>query len=89
MDDHRERVRKRRLTNNVTPPLPEPTAAMPGSKDKLEVMAWRETNGQRIHHPLDAQDTDIARGISAEFCLKMEQIGTGKRGRPRKEIDHE
>lgn len=36
--------------------IPEPTDAMPGSLEKIEVLQRRLLRGERLHHPLDAVD---------------------------------
>lgn len=39
-------------------PAADPTTAMPGSAEKLRVMAQRVQNGQDIHHPEDRLAAD-------------------------------
>lgn len=44
------------LEPHVIPPDPPwPTEHMPGTLEKIEVMAWRMRYGYKIHHPLDAR----------------------------------
>jgi len=35
---------------------PRPTTAKPGTREKLEVMAWRVDNGYALFHPADATE---------------------------------
>jgi hypothetical protein len=40
-------------------PLPEPTAALPGTPEKVEVLAARAEAGELLHHPDDAKRSDL------------------------------
>ncbi len=63
----RERAER---TGNRTLPLPiEPTDAMPGTPEKLAVMAIRAEAGYQVFHPLDARDDDADSGWDAARSL--------------------
>jgi hypothetical protein len=47
-----------------------PTDALPGSPEKVRVLAERFRRGDALWHPLDAKlPTDHADGAPAELCL--------------------
>lgn len=39
-------------------PLPDPTPALPGTPEKVEVLRQRAAAREQLHHPLDARDED-------------------------------
>jgi hypothetical protein len=45
------------INNTEPPPPPHPTRAVPGTPEKLMVMAWRAANGYAVFHPEDYKDT--------------------------------
>lgn len=46
-------------------PLPEPTPALPGSAEKVAVLADRARKGLALHHPLDAGWTEAGKRVGA------------------------
>lgn len=61
-----------------------PTFALPGSKEKLEVMIERVEHGESPHHPNDARDTDDGPGLDAMLALGVDVCGKkrSRQGRP-------
>ena len=63
------------------PPTPrKPTDAGPGSPEKVEIMAQRLADGERLHHPDDRSVRIEPREISSHFfrfgdCFEPEQGG--------------
>jgi hypothetical protein len=54
-----------------SPPLPpEPTDALPGTEEKIEVMRERARLGFQLHHPRDATIEDVRADL-----LRMGKVG--------------
>lgn len=51
----RDKIVKHRGCNEIPPDPPWPTDYIPGTPEKLEVMAWRFRMGYALHHPLDVR----------------------------------
>lgn len=51
----RERFSRRGVLDRMAVPLPEPTAALPGTPEKVAVLEARAMAGTAIFHPHDAQ----------------------------------
>lgn len=64
----RDKIIIYRSCNEVPPDPPWPTDFIPGTPEKLEVMAWRYRMGFKVHHPLDARLNTTGRMSERELA---------------------
>lgn len=62
---------------------PQPTSALPGTPEKIEVMRARHLAGQHIHHPKDL----TVRLSGVELAMWVAAMGRIQRGNPESEPD--
>lgn len=95
----RDRYARRGLgLGNRQPPTPEtPTAALPGSPEKVEVLRQRVSARQQLHHPADvtlrsARTDEVLRVVARREGRKLyvggHHGGTGARPRRRVRGEH-
>lgn len=58
--------RGQRFDTDLELPLPKPTLAMPGSAEKIEILAWRYAHKKALHNPADATITNVDDEVSVD-----------------------
>jgi hypothetical protein len=59
--------------------LPTPTDAVPGSPEKIEIMAARAAAGEQLHHPRDAKHSPT--GWAVPVCTNHRQTADSRTNR--------
>lgn len=67
--------------HRVHAPLPEPTDALPGTPEKLAVLAARSAAGQQLHHPADPVVTPVPVGVPGLHTSRPLRPIVDRRGR--------